>query len=570
MGLKIAVANGNWSNPATWNAGTLPQIGDVVASNNFTVTIDQNVNVSVLTNTAQAVVSAVPGMTSNTTPSGIASASGEWNTSNQAWRAFDGSLSNGWLSNSLVSWLAYEFVTPQIISQYIVLGGGITAAPRDWTFEAWNGTSWVVLHTVTGNTNTTTYTGSFTNTTAYSRYRINITANNGQASYSGITELQLIAAGDSTVAAVAGGGFILNSGYILNLTSLTSGVISGPSVCLTYSASSGISTINGNIFGSNNTDFQAINYTGAANLVINGNLASGSRYWGMTKSGTGTLTIIGNVFVTSGNNNNRGLSNTGTGTINITGNVAGQYGGVGHGFGIFNTAVCTINITGNVSAGDASNISAGITNSAAAYMYITGNVYSNLNNSGITSSAAHFLSIVGTVSSNFQNPISNNSVSVLSTNASAINLFSGPFISSSYGFVPFQCIRMHLIPSVTSYFEFRDETTNGAVSPGAIAPSTRLVSPASVSDGPTIANVRFGTTYALGTLTGTLRMPHPNQVTFGIAVDNTFGNAVLTAASVWDYLVSNITVENSIGMRLKNVSTPQTTGEQLEAFLRLE
>jgi hypothetical protein len=65
-------------------------------------------------------------------------------------------------------------------------------------------------------------------------------------------------------------------------------------------------------------------------------------------------------------------------------------------------------------------------------------------------------------------------------------------------------------------------------------------------------------------------MPSANQVTFGIAVDNTFGNAVLTAASVWDYLVSNITVENSIGMRLKNVSTPQITGEQLEAFLRLD
>jgi hypothetical protein len=65
-------------------------------------------------------------------------------------------------------------------------------------------------------------------------------------------------------------------------------------------------------------------------------------------------------------------------------------------------------------------------------------------------------------------------------------------------------------------------------------------------------------------------MPSANQVTFGIPVDNTFGNAVLTAASVWDYLISNITVENSIGMRLKNVSTPQITGEQLEAFLRLD
>jgi hypothetical protein len=84
------------------------------------------------------------------------------------------------------------------------------------------------------------------------------------------------------------------------------------------------------------------------------------------------------------------------------------------------------------------------------------------------------------------------------------------------------------------------------------------------------SDVRFGTSYALGTLTGTLRMPVANQVTFGVQVDNTFGNAVLTADGIWNYLVSNLNTPDSIGMRLKNVSTPQTTGEQLEAFLRLD
>jgi hypothetical protein len=65
-------------------------------------------------------------------------------------------------------------------------------------------------------------------------------------------------------------------------------------------------------------------------------------------------------------------------------------------------------------------------------------------------------------------------------------------------------------------------------------------------------------------------MPVANQVTFGVQVDNTFGNAVLTADGIWNYLVSNITTPDSIGMRLKNVSTPQSVGEQLEAFLRLD
>jgi len=78
MGLKVAVASGNWSNPATWNASLLPKVGDVVASNNFTVTIDQNVNVDLLTNTVQATISSVPIMTGFTTPSGIVTSSGDY------------------------------------------------------------------------------------------------------------------------------------------------------------------------------------------------------------------------------------------------------------------------------------------------------------------------------------------------------------------------------------------------------------------------------------------------------------------------------------------------------------
>ena len=159
---------------------------------------------------------------------------------------------------------------------------------------------------------------------------------------------------------------------------------------------------------------------------------------------------------------------------------------------------------------------------------------------------------------------------IFSTNGSAINLFTGPFICSTYGFFPYQCIRMHLIPTTNSYIEFRDETTNGAVSPGAIAPATQLVSPATLVNNLATSDVRYGTSYALGTLTGTLRMPTATQVTSGIQVDNTFGSAVLTIDGIWNYLVTNINTPDSIGMRLKNVSTPQTTGEQLEAFLKLD
>ena len=52
MALRYAVASGNWSDTATWNGGTLPTSADDVYSNNFTVTIDQNITVLSLRNTA--------------------------------------------------------------------------------------------------------------------------------------------------------------------------------------------------------------------------------------------------------------------------------------------------------------------------------------------------------------------------------------------------------------------------------------------------------------------------------------------------------------------------------------
>jgi hypothetical protein len=52
MANRWAVANGNWSNTATWNGGTLPTSADDVFPNNFTVTVDQNITVNALRSTA--------------------------------------------------------------------------------------------------------------------------------------------------------------------------------------------------------------------------------------------------------------------------------------------------------------------------------------------------------------------------------------------------------------------------------------------------------------------------------------------------------------------------------------
>ncbi len=54
MANRYAVANGNWSNTATWDGGTLPAPGDDVRSNGFTVTVDQNITVLSIRNDAFA------------------------------------------------------------------------------------------------------------------------------------------------------------------------------------------------------------------------------------------------------------------------------------------------------------------------------------------------------------------------------------------------------------------------------------------------------------------------------------------------------------------------------------
>ncbi|MFA5888745.1 MAG: hypothetical protein WC857_00725, partial [Candidatus Paceibacterota bacterium] len=114
---------------------------------------------------------AIPIMTSATTPSGIVTASTQNIT--PAWRAFD-DTANTWFTNgALPDWLAYEFPTPKTIVRYSFSNPNFYYS-KNWTFEGWTGSQWVVLDTRINQTfGTIDYT--FINTTAYIKYRINIT-----------------------------------------------------------------------------------------------------------------------------------------------------------------------------------------------------------------------------------------------------------------------------------------------------------------------------------------------------------------------------------------------------------
>lgn len=137
-----------------------------------------------------------PTMTSNTTPIGTASASSEANSENAAWCGLDKNSGTKWTPNGTTGWIAYEFPsTSEVIEEYKITGcisGQENMAPKDWTFDGYNGSSWTTIDTQTSQTSWTageerTY-NSFVNSTAYQKYRINVTANNGHGTYMTIVQ----------------------------------------------------------------------------------------------------------------------------------------------------------------------------------------------------------------------------------------------------------------------------------------------------------------------------------------------------------------------------------------------
>lgn len=132
----------------------------------------------------------IPTMTSNTAPSGVASASSIYESTYNPYKAFDYNEATWWVSSngSTTGWLEYEFTVPKKIQKYSVLGHMQspyykTASPKDWTFEGSNdGVTWNVLNTQTNITDWVQHVKkefTFTNNASYTKYRLNISSING-------------------------------------------------------------------------------------------------------------------------------------------------------------------------------------------------------------------------------------------------------------------------------------------------------------------------------------------------------------------------------------------------------
>jgi len=143
--------------------------------------------------------SLIPQMTSNTAPSGIASQSSVY-TVNAACKAVQGNNNGQYLSASNAgssAWIAYEFTSNKTVRSYDVQGGlgvaGIDRAPKNWTLEGWNGSSYDVIDTQSNQTSwidTEFRSFSVSSPASYIKYRFNVSQSN-DSSFVNVGELVL-------------------------------------------------------------------------------------------------------------------------------------------------------------------------------------------------------------------------------------------------------------------------------------------------------------------------------------------------------------------------------------------
>ena len=287
-------------------------------------------------------------------------------------------------------------------------------------------------------------------------------------------------------------------------------------------------------------------FTYVCDTIVNG--FSGLSVIGFAiASGTAVVTantIIGGL--------NRSISITSSLSLNITinGNVFGSPTNANAEAINFFTTTCTATINGNCTAQVSSAINTAMT---GLNLTINGVVTSSTTTSAInntTNSALHSVTITKATSPD-------NGISAVSNTGKLSTYTVKEIEQGNFGYVP-----------ITGYV--RLSTASGAFYKGVTTgSSTRTLSdPADIAGQvPAQSDVRFGVTYQSGAKTGSAYIPAAASVGFGVPVDNTTGTAALTPASVWDAATSSLTTSGSIGERLKNASTVDTTGDQLAALL---
>ncbi len=369
----------------------------------------------------------------------------------------------------------------------------------------------------------------------------------------------------ATGSAVIGGTFILTNGITFTATDPTMGfrpyqiATSASLLQISQSNSATIigSLVNPNVGFGNNLVGITVDISGSASLTITGSVSGNKAVQlgiGVRHQSTGTLRILGNLLSGPGGsneNNNHGVLATNTGTTIIQGNVSIYAAGTTPSSRTINiTAAHNLFITGSVYADPSIVIANNSTGNAN--IYISGSVERRGTNTvaAISKTTAGIIEVIGLVTGNGI---------ISSTSATATNRFTGPLNKTTYNNVPtFVGPRIQFIAGSTPYVTLQTDTFNQLLT---------FYDTSYTSSVPNQNNVRSGSLYGgVNQFSGSMVVPATSSVRYGVPVDNTTGSAIVTPATIFDSLLTSLTASNSIGERLKNISTIQTTAATIAAF----
>lgn len=330
-----------------------------------------------------------------------------------------------------------------------------------------------------------------------------------------ITAITLRNTSNVSPVVTAGGQFIVtgNTGTrIITLTDVTTGIRSNGltfgTVALVVNSTSG-ATVTINSAFNNPGSVQAFFCNGSCvlNLVGNSNATYGPLLNTTTSANGGTLNILGNITGSIFGGNTSIVIGSTTYTINITGNVTGNADSV-LAVGASNVA----NITGNITTIGIAAVGVGV----GSTLNVTGNITS-AGAAAVTSTSNCVITVNGNVTA------SSAAVGILSTNVNALVTVNGNLINTN-DIMAVQSFKMRISPTSQQAWTFQ---TAG--------PNRQMFTANAFSGGtmPVASDVRLGVSYANGTLTGTCAVPSANSVVWGVPVDNTVGNAVITRAQLF-------------------------------------
>jgi hypothetical protein len=468
MVLRYAVANGNWSNPATWDGGTLPGNGDDVYTDGKTVTIDIDL---VGTYRPARLFSGNRGGGTN---------GGTFNVST--------TIQIGELGNP-VDIFGSDVDYSSTINFYGITGTTLTI------YGNVSGGAYALSFGVRNNS-----TGTIT---------INGNVSGGTASYDAYGALNN-SSGTITINGNVSGG---TGTYVYGVRNNSTGTI----------------IINGNVFGGSGNTAHGVLNNSSGTITINGNVSGVNGYnaHGAFNNSSGTITINGNVFGGFGGYA-YGVTNGSSGTITINGNVSGggyhwQYGNI---YGVVNSSIGIITINGNIQPTATGQAAIAVCNNSTGYITINGDVYGGRGATAVFANNGYIringsLKWDATYSDSPAVDSSNNAVIVLNGDVRHHYGTTGLYgMTLARGRITMLNGNNHLTTYAESDGNGPGVTGNPVYHDGAARAASNF---------PTPANVRYGTIYGpANEYTGTCRVPPKEAVAAGTPVDNTVGIAVLT------------------------------------------